>query len=283
VGKKTNQANIALVACCLLLVTSWPLPLFGSLLVLLFLFLQQTTDPFPPELLDPSLGLTMEQRLRSVNDYASREALKEALASSNATSASRDDSACVTEDSFENIVSASDSGSASQEDNRDWILNDLDLKTNHEQSIDYETERLLVLKSYMILDTDESNTVKNFSFDRLSGMARRIFGVSSVAITLVDLGRLYFLGKSGLLSAHAAHRKGGPCAYTISSTSDVTIVNDTTKDGRFQDHPFVTGPDHVRFYAGAPILSPEGTWRLSLLLTYPLFVGSHFRCFFSLV
>lgn len=42
------------------------------------------------------------------------------------------------------------------------------------------------------------------------------------------------------------------------SKSNIFVIPDATLDFRFCDNPFVTGPPNVRFYAGAPLVSPEG-------------------------
>ena len=49
-----------------------------------------------------------------------------------------------------------------------------------------------------------------------------------------------------------------PCAHTILDAERALVVADATLDERFHDNPLVTGEPHVRFYAGQPLLSPEG-------------------------
>ncbi len=48
------------------------------------------------------------------------------------------------------------------------------------------------------------------------------------------------------------------CATTILTPDRVMIVEDATQDPRFKHLAIVVGPPYIRFYAGAPLLSPEG-------------------------
>jgi GAF domain-containing protein len=48
------------------------------------------------------------------------------------------------------------------------------------------------------------------------------------------------------------------CAYTIQSKHDVTVIPDASQDFRFQNGPLVQAGPKLRFYAGAPLISPEG-------------------------
>jgi hypothetical protein len=135
----------------------------------------------------------------------------------------------------------------------DWVISNLDKETSVEQRLDEELTRLQVLRSYLIMDSErESN------FERLTALAGRMFDVPIALISLVDLGRQWFMSNRGLGDVRETPRKLAFCAHAILSTQDLLIVPDATKDPRFYDSPLVTGPPNIRFYAGAPLISPEG-------------------------
>lgn len=133
----------------------------------------------------------------------------------------------------------------------DWVLNSIDPDTTQVQSMKEELHRLQVLKSYFRQEQDER-------LDRMTRMAARMFGAPMCLVSLVDLGRQWFISSQGWLVKETP-RTYSFCAHVIQSTnSAVAVVPDATKDVRFQDNPLVTGPPNIRFYAGAPLLSPEG-------------------------
>lgn len=63
---------------------------------------------------------------------------------------------------------------------------------------------------------------------------------------------------SGLGDVRETSRQVSFCAHAILSSNDVFIVPDTHLDPRFISNGLVTGPPFIRFYAGVPLVSPEG-------------------------
>jgi len=70
----------------------------------------------------------------------------------------------------------------------DWQLDNLDMSTSVSQNLEEEMARLEVLKSYYVLDQDREQ-----SFERITGLAARIFNVPIALVSLVDLGRQWFM------------------------------------------------------------------------------------------
>jgi GAF domain-containing protein len=114
-----------------------------------------------------------------------------------------------------------------------------------------EAERLRVLAEYMILDT-ESEAV----YDDLVAVAAAVCEVPISLISIVDPDRQWFKAKLGLAVSETS-RDHAFCAHTI--VGDATmIVPDALEDVRFEHNPLVVGDPNIRFYAGSPLLTPEG-------------------------
>ncbi len=114
-----------------------------------------------------------------------------------------------------------------------------------------DTQRLEALESYDVLDTRPDD-----AFDCLTRLACRHFGTPIALVSLVDENRQWF--KSGYgLDAMETDRESAFCGYTIMS-ADPLIVLDATSDPRFSDNTLVCGSPDIRFYAGAPLISPLG-------------------------
>jgi GAF domain-containing protein len=114
-----------------------------------------------------------------------------------------------------------------------------------------ETKRLKVLWQYEVLDT-----VPEEVFDDLTELAAQICEAPMAMISLVDEKRQWFKSRVGL-SLNETPRDLSFCAYAINQP-DLFIVPDATKDDRFAGYPLVTSEPKVRFYAGAPLITPDG-------------------------
>ncbi|WP_438728195.1 ATP-binding protein [Parasphingorhabdus sp. DH2-15] len=114
-----------------------------------------------------------------------------------------------------------------------------------------EQARLAVLHSYAIMDSGAEQV-----FDDLIALARTILDVPMAYIAMIDSDRQWFKASHGL-NIPGTPRDISFCHHTIQK-EEVLAVIDTHKDPRFWNNPLVTGPPHIRFYAGAPIISPEG-------------------------
>jgi signal transduction histidine kinase len=95
------------------------------------------------------------------------------------------------------------------------------------------------------------------ALDELASTAADVFGAEVGLVTLVEEHEQSFLGRSGLDSMSGTPRSQAFCAYTILQ-SEVLVIEDAQQDDRVSDNPFVTGPPHIRFYAGAPIVLNDG-------------------------
>jgi PAS domain S-box-containing protein len=114
-----------------------------------------------------------------------------------------------------------------------------------------EPERLDALRRTGVLDTAPEP-----AFDELTRLASLICGTPMAMVSLVDAERQWFKSKVGI-EAEGTPREHAFCAHAITQ-GDLFVVPDATADQRFADNPLVTGETHFRFYAGMPLMNPEG-------------------------
>lgn len=114
-----------------------------------------------------------------------------------------------------------------------------------------EAGRLKALRRYRILDTDPER-----AFDDLTMIASQICGTPIALISLVDENRQWFKSRLGL-QVQETSRSVSFCAHAIQQHG-IFLVPDTLNDARFRDNPLVRGEPHIRFYAGRPLMTPEG-------------------------
>ncbi len=114
-----------------------------------------------------------------------------------------------------------------------------------------EPARMKSLRALNILDTAPEER-----FDRLTRMAKRLFGVPIALVSLVDENRQWFKSCVGL-DVRETPRDVSFCGHAILGSA-VFVVPDALADRRFADNPLVLNEPHIRFYAGAPLKGPDG-------------------------
>ena len=182
-------------------------------------------------------------KTRSALDFASLEELRTAL------TASLEDTTCSAA-SLQHSVGTKTGVSVA-----DWHL-----IQQQQPEVEVELARLQDLLSFGVLDSGKEET-----FDSLTEDIREKFDASWAIISLVDLGRQWLKSYAEHENASLEHMDAGTeclrrqsfCAHTILQDGILTIP-DAAQDERFHDNPAVTGEQHLRFYAGVPLVTPNG-------------------------
>ena len=114
-----------------------------------------------------------------------------------------------------------------------------------------EEQRLRDLQRHGLLDT-----AADPHLDRIVELAGTVLNMPIALVSLVDRDRQWFLARHGL-EARQTPREMAFCAHAIAG-EEVLVVPDARADARFANNPLVLEDPHIRFYAGAPLRSPDG-------------------------
>lgn len=112
-------------------------------------------------------------------------------------------------------------------------------------------ERLKTLREYDILDTAPED-----DFNEIVELASQICGTTISLISLVEEDRQWFKAAVGLDVSETPIDQS-ICSHAILN-GDLFEVEDTQADPRTADNPLCIGDDALRFYAGAPLVAPNG-------------------------
>ncbi|AOG21650.1 EAL domain-containing protein [Acidovorax sp. RAC01] len=116
-----------------------------------------------------------------------------------------------------------------------------------------EADRLRVLKGYAILDTPQEE-----SFDQLAQLAAHSCGCPMAAVSFLDGEGEWFKAAVGM-SPNPTGRRAAWFTHAMSDGAPrPLVIEDTSRHPGCASHPNVAGPPHIRFYACAPLVTPQG-------------------------
>ncbi|MFD2569448.1 GAF domain-containing protein [Spirosoma soli] len=115
-----------------------------------------------------------------------------------------------------------------------------------------ESDRLKALKDYHLLDTLPEDV-----YNDITRLASEICRTPISVISLIDKDRQWFKSKQRLKSDETP-REYSFCAHAILNPDEIFVVPDARLDDRFSDNPMTTGYPNIVFYAGVPLVNPDG-------------------------
>jgi hypothetical protein len=137
--------------------------------------------------------------------------------------------------------------------NRSSEMSDTETIAGDSPRSEAEKARLRVLRALKVLDTEHEA-----AFQRLAEFAAELCGCPIATVSFVDENRVWLKAEVGLRGLRETAREGSFCDAAIRST-EVFVVEDARANARFAKNKYVTGPQGVQFFAGAPLIAgPDG-------------------------
>lgn len=115
----------------------------------------------------------------------------------------------------------------------------------------HDRARLAALDAYNILDTEAEK-----GFDDVVLLARNICDVPVALVSFVARDRQWFKARVGFPDC-GTDLNASVCAHVLVEP-DLLVIPDLSRDPRTSSNPLVAGGPRIRFYAGAPLRTPDG-------------------------
>jgi diguanylate cyclase (GGDEF)-like protein len=115
-----------------------------------------------------------------------------------------------------------------------------------------EERRMDAVRQLNILDTPAEER-----FDRIPRLARRLFQVPMATLGLVDSTREWFKASIGMQHEQVGRRVSF-AAHIVAEEGEI-VVPDTRNDPRFARNLLVVDEPYIRFFAGHPLRSRDGS------------------------
>ena len=122
---------------------------------------------------------------------------------------------------------------------------------NRQQALFIEDKRLTALNSYNVLDT-----LPEKDFDAITRLASYICKAPIALISFIDAERQWVKSAVGT-NALQIPRADSFCTFTILDNK-ILEISDVLESEIFRQNPFVINDPQIRFYAGAPLIDPDG-------------------------
>ncbi|WCT14843.1 GAF domain-containing sensor histidine kinase [Mucilaginibacter jinjuensis] len=115
-----------------------------------------------------------------------------------------------------------------------------------------DAERVAALERYQIAGSE-----KETAFDSICRLACELFAVPISHISFLDANTEYIKAAVGLGEIESVGRAEGFCTLAILQP-EVMLIEDASQHPILASHPYVTGEIMIRFYAAAPVITPDG-------------------------
>lgn len=115
-----------------------------------------------------------------------------------------------------------------------------------------EQDRIIALRDYRILSGPHE-----IAFDHIVQLTAQLFEVPIAVVTLVETDTVYAVASKGMGGVKSEPRKTSICSLTILQ-QEITVFKDAAIEPCLLSNPWVAGEFGLKFYAGAPLTTPEG-------------------------